>query len=97
NFADAVAVQFNPETPAEAGAAARSASDVRRAGILDDLIFFIDNSDPVHPALAQGTRRGTSFDLVTLADDVEDMQIAYGVDKNGNNGIDDDEWSPDAP
>jgi hypothetical protein len=99
NFADptGVATQFNPETPAEAGHAAIAEKNVRRAGILDDLIFFIDNSDSLHPALAQGTRRGTTFDVVTLADDVEDMQVAYGVDKNGNNAIDDNEWSPDAP
>jgi len=97
NFTDAIAVEFNSETPAEAGTGARPEKNVRRAGILDDLVFFIDNSDPLHPALAQGSRRGATFDVVTLADDVEDMQIAYGVDLNGNNRIDDDEWSPDAP
>jgi len=32
------------ETPAEVGADARSERNVRRAGILDDLVFFIDNS-----------------------------------------------------
>ncbi|HEY6050497.1 MAG TPA: PilW family protein, partial [Thermoanaerobaculia bacterium] len=56
-------------------------------GILDDLVYFIDNSDPTHPALAQGTRRGNQFDVVRLADDVEDMQIAYGVDTDGNGAI----------
>jgi Type IV Pilus-assembly protein W len=61
--------------------------NVRRAGILDDLIFFIDNTDPNHPALAQGTRRGDQFDVIRLADDVEDMQVAYGVDTDGNNAI----------
>ena len=97
SFGEAVAKEFNSEIPAEVGAAPRPEKNVRRAGILDDLIFFIDNSDSDHPALAQGTRRGTAFDVVTLADDVEDMQIAYGVDVNGNNRIDDDEWSPDDP
>jgi prepilin-type N-terminal cleavage/methylation domain-containing protein len=97
NFADPVAKEFNPETPAEAGTPAIAEKNVRRAGILDDLVFFIDNTDKLHPALAQGTRRGMKFDVVTLADDVEDMQIAYGVDKNGNNAIDDNEWSPDGP
>jgi hypothetical protein len=97
DFTNAIAKEFNSETPAEVGADARSEKNVRRAGILDDLIFFIDNSDALHPALAQGTRRGNAFDVVTLADDVEDMQIAYGVDVNGNNSIDDDEWSPDTP
>jgi hypothetical protein len=90
-------MEFNPETPGEAGTAAHPEKNLRRIGILDDLIFFIDNRDSLHPALAQGTRRGNNFDVVTLADDVEDMQIAYGVDKNGNNAIDDGEWSPDAP
>ena len=97
NFADAIGQQINSETPAEGATAAISEKNVRRAGILDDLIFFIDDSDTLHPALAQGTRRGAAFDVVTLADDVEDMQIAYGVDVNGNNSVDDDEWSPDAP
>ncbi len=95
NFADAVAVQFNStpggnETPAEDGGAAQGYKNVRHAGILDDLIFFIDNgSDPnhLHPSLAQGTRRGEAFDVVTLADDVEDMQVAYGVDIDGNGEI----------
>jgi hypothetical protein len=99
DFTDAAAKEFNPETPAEAGVDAHAEKNVRRIGILDDLIFFIDNSDPLHPALSQGTRRGNNFDIVTLADDVEDMQIAYGVDNKitPNNAIDDNEWSPDAP
>ena len=97
DFTDPIAKEFNPETPLEAGTDAHPEKNLRRAGILDDLIFFIDNTDSLHPALAQGTRRGNSFDVVQLADDVEDMQIAYGVDKNGNNAIDDDEWSPDSP
>jgi type II secretory pathway pseudopilin PulG len=80
DFANAVAVEFNSETPGVAGTPAISEKNVRRAGILDDLIFFIDNSNSAHPVLAQGTRRGVKFDVVTLADDVEDMQIAYGVD-----------------
>ena len=87
NFADGVAVQFNSENPANGAVDAHVLPSVRRAGILDDWIYFIDNSDPNHPALAQGIRRGSSFDVVTLADDVEDMQIAYGVDTNGNSAI----------
>ncbi len=87
NFASAVALEFDPETPAESGASAQNIANVRRAGVLDDLIFFIDNTDPNHPALAQGTRRGNRFDVVHLADDVEDMQIAYGVDRDNNNAI----------
>ncbi len=90
NFSDPIAAQFsNTEMPADDGAlvASQTMTNVRHAGILDDLIYFIDNSDPRHPALAQGTRRGNSFDVVTLADDVEDMQIAYGVDTDGNSAI----------
>jgi prepilin-type N-terminal cleavage/methylation domain-containing protein len=87
NFADPVAIEFNTENPADAGTAALAEKNVRHAGILDDLIFFIDNTDSFHPALAQGTRRGDKFDVVALADDVEDMQIAYGVDKDNNNAI----------
>ncbi len=96
NFDDALAQEFNPETPGENGSPPKELKNVRRAGILDDLIFFIDNTNPLHPSLARGTRRGARFDVVALADDVEDMQIAYGVDRNGNNAVDSDEWSPDA-
>jgi type II secretory pathway pseudopilin PulG len=97
DFTDATAIKFNPEMPGEAGTAAHPEKNLRRIGILDDLIFFIDNTNSLHPALAQGTRRGANFDVVTLADDVEDMQIAYGVAKNNSNAIQDDDWSPDAP
>jgi type II secretory pathway pseudopilin PulG len=87
DFTDRVAKEFNSETPPEKGTDAVAMKNVRRAGILDDLLFFIDDSDPLHPALAQGIRRGSAFDLVTLADDIEDMQIAYGVDLDRNNAI----------
>ena len=87
NFTDSNAVEFNSEMPADPGVPAQARNNLRHAGILDDLVFFIDNSDPLHPALAQGSRRGSAFDVVTLADDVEDMQIAYGVDIDGNNSI----------
>jgi hypothetical protein len=95
DFTDSNAVQFNSapggsESPAENGAPAVRLKAVRHAGILDDLIFFIDNGSDEnhwHPSLAQGTRRGGAFDIVTLADDVEDMQIAYGVDIDGNGQI----------
>jgi hypothetical protein len=53
---------------------------LRRAGILDDVLFFVDNTDPVHPTLARAERRGERFDVVALAEDVEDLQVAYGVD-----------------
>lgn len=97
DFTDAAAMELNPELPDQPGAAAQGERNVRRAGILDDLIFFIDNTDSLHPALSQGTRHGNTFDVVTLADDVEDMQIAYGVAKLGKDTIEDDDWSPDIP
>lgn len=87
DFTDALAKEFNSSAPSLPGTTAQPIDTLMRGGILDDLVFFIDNSDPNHPALAQGTRRGNAFDIVTIADDVEDMQIAYGVDTNGDNAI----------
>jgi type IV pilus assembly PilW-like protein len=80
NFDDATAREFMSEDPADTSPAPVSIENIRRAGVLDDIVFFIDNTDPMHPALAQGIRRGSRFDVVTIADDVEDMQVAYGVD-----------------
>ena len=102
DFGDAtVAQQFNPEVPSDPAAPPQALKNIRHAGVLDDLIFFIDNSNPLHPSLAQGTRRGVKFDVVTLADDVEDMQVAYGVDGGADgfvdNAIEPDEWKPDTP
>jgi prepilin-type N-terminal cleavage/methylation domain-containing protein len=73
------AIEFNDENLPPLITPPASVNVPRRGGILDDLVYFIDNTDPLHPALAQGTRRGASFSVVTLAEDVEDMQIAYGV------------------
>jgi prepilin-type N-terminal cleavage/methylation domain-containing protein len=87
DFDSSVAKEFNTEKPDVLGAVAPGLSTVRRAGVLDDFLYFIDNSDPNHPALAWGTRRGDKFDVVPLADDVEDMQIAYGVDGDNNGAI----------
>jgi prepilin-type N-terminal cleavage/methylation domain-containing protein len=86
NFADAQAVEFNTEDPADPGTSPVPLPSIRRGGILDDIVYFIDNTDPNHPALAQGIRRGQKFDITTIADDVEDMQIAYGVDNLPNPG-----------
>ena len=87
DFTSVIAREFNPETPLEKGTDALAMKNIRHAGILDDLIFFIDDTNPLHPALAQGTRRGAAFDVIALADDVEDMQIAYGVDVDGDNAL----------
>jgi hypothetical protein len=95
DFTDAAAKEFNPETPAEAGSTRRGEEPpARRHPGRPDLLRRQHRSST---RAGQGTRRGNTFDGVTLADDVEDMQIAYGVDKNGNSAIDDDEWSPDTP
>lgn len=80
DFSDATAREFTSEDPGDTNPPPSSIDNLRRAGVLDDIVFFIDNTDPLHPALAQGIRRGTRFDVVTIADDVEDMQVAYGVD-----------------
>ena len=87
NFASSIAKQYNQELPTDAGTDPQSLRNVRNAGVLDDMVFFIDDTNPLHPALAEGIRRGSKFDVVTLADDVEDMQIAYGVDTDANNAI----------
>jgi type II secretory pathway pseudopilin PulG len=82
DFSNPLAREFTTEDPRDSPLAAPDAplSSLRRAGILDDVLFFVDNSDPVHPTLARGARRGARFDIVPLAEDVEDLQVAYGVD-----------------
>ncbi len=90
NFTDAVGRALGRENPSAPGPVPPPrpiTTALRHAGVLDDLIYFINNTDPQHPALSQGTRRGNNFDVVTLADDVEDMQIAYGVDINGDGAV----------
>jgi len=80
DFSDANAREFTIEDPEDTPGEPEPSINAGRAGILDDIVYFIDNTDPLHPALAQGIRRGTRFDVVTIAEDVEDMQVAYGVD-----------------
>jgi len=87
DFTDVRAKKLNAELPSAGAVNPSPIVSMRRIGILDDLIYFIDNTDPLHPGLAQGTRRGDAFDIVRLADDVEDMQIAYGVDLDGNGAL----------
>lgn len=81
DFDDPLARAFTTEDPRDTAAeASRSLAAVRRAGVLDDVLYFIDDSDPWHPALSRGIRRGERFDVVAVADDVEDLQVAYAVD-----------------
>lgn len=81
DFADPLARELTTEHPADSPpVAAPPLSALRRAGVLDDVLFFVDDTDPRHPQLARGLRRGRRFDVVAIADDVEDLQIAYGVD-----------------
>ncbi len=93
DFGGTIGPRFNVELPSLTPG--KDAVDIRvlkRAGILDDIVFFIttdpvDDPTGVHPFLAQGLRRGSAFDVTRLADDVEDMQIAYGIDDNGDNTV----------
>jgi prepilin-type N-terminal cleavage/methylation domain-containing protein len=82
NFASSLARQLTTEMPAEDVPLTPEPviTNVRRAGVLDDILYFIDDTDPHHPALAQAIRRGSRFDVVAIAEDVENMQVAYGVD-----------------
>jgi prepilin-type N-terminal cleavage/methylation domain-containing protein len=87
DFGGTIGPRFNTELPSTTGLGEPAApiQKIRRAGVLDDFVFFITTdpvSDPtgIHPFLAQGTRRGNAFEVVRLAEDVEDMQVAYGID-----------------
>jgi type II secretory pathway pseudopilin PulG len=92
DFGNARAIELNPELPATAGSTAQPINNVRRAGVLDDFLFFI-GTDPVvdpgavHPFLAQGIRRGDKFEVSRIAEDVEDMQVAYGIDANDDGSV----------
>jgi type II secretory pathway pseudopilin PulG len=93
DFGGTLGPRFNAELPSGASESAVPIQTVRRAGVMDDIIFFIGldtvTIDPLgqHPFLAQGIRRGNGFEVTRLADDVEDMQVAYGVDTNGDSAI----------
>lgn len=88
NFANPVADEFNNEFPSALGSPLVPYPNLaRRAGVLDDFLFFIDDTDPKHPVLSQGTRYKDAFDVIPLADDVEDLQVAYGVDINNNEAL----------
>jgi hypothetical protein len=50
--------------------------------------YYIDTSDAAHPVLMQ-QEQGTPE---PIAEDIEDLQIAYGVDSNNNRIIENNEW-----
>lgn len=92
DFGGTIGPRFNTELPSGGSQAAATIDKVRRAGVLDDIVFFvaldaINDPQGLHPYLAQGIRRGDRFDISRLAEDVEDMQVAYGVDTNGDGAI----------
>lgn len=106
DFAAGIARQFCNEDPSVNNATPTPIlNNLRRGGVLDVLIFFVgdDPANPDHPFLAQGIRRGNNVEVVRLADDVEDMQIAYGVDVDATAdgldpilaaGVGNDEFTP---
>jgi Tfp pilus assembly protein PilV len=56
-------------------------------GALDDIVFFVDEgttavSGDTHPTLAMATYDPSSgnYDVQALVDEVEDFQVAYGID-----------------
>lgn len=56
-------------------------------GVVDDIVFFVDEgtaavSGDTHPTLAMGNYDPSTgnYDVQPLVDEVEDFQIAYGVD-----------------
>ena len=93
DFGGTLGPRFNVEMPSMTpGRDAMEFKNIKRAGIMDDVVFFIttdSTTDPtgLHPFLAQGIRRGDKFEVTRLADDVEDMQIAYGIDRNGDGSV----------
>lgn len=82
DFTHADARKFNGTVP-YGGAAPNPLDTNVRGGMLDDILYFVDDSDPEHPALATAILRSVSprlFEILPIATDIEDMQFAYGID-----------------
>lgn len=69
------------------GAGAPALSSPFLCGAVDDILFFVDDgtaaaSGDTHPSLAMATYDPSSgnYDVQPLVDEVEDFQVAYGVD-----------------
>jgi prepilin-type N-terminal cleavage/methylation domain-containing protein len=82
NPSDAGAKVFNASA-----AGAPSLQNPFMCGALDDILFFVDEgtaavTGDTHPALAMATYDPSSgsYDVQPLVDEVEDFQVAYGVD-----------------
>jgi len=90
DFASALSRELESEDPRDPASspAPPPGPVLSRGGVLDDVLFFIDDSDPRHPVLSQALRRGPRFDVVPLVEDVENLQVAYGVDGlYGSDGV----------
>jgi prepilin-type N-terminal cleavage/methylation domain-containing protein len=67
-------------------------------GVVEDVVFFVDRGDAeahapsqyLHPFLAQGTRDLATglWDVAPIAPEVEDFQVAYGIDGAGGSARD---------
>jgi prepilin-type N-terminal cleavage/methylation domain-containing protein len=82
NFTDSSAQKFNGSVP-YGGSAAIALDTNIRGGILDDIVYFIDNTRTDHPALCMGLLKGVSprtFQFFPISEEIEDLQVAYGVD-----------------
>jgi hypothetical protein len=82
NPSDAGAKVFNASA-----AGAPSLQNPFVCGALDDILFFVDEgtaavSGDTHPALAMATYDPSTgnYDVQSLVEEIEDFQIAYGVD-----------------
>ena len=90
NPSDAGAKVFNASA---AGAPSLQSPFV--CGALDDILFFVDEgtaavSGDTHPTLAMATYDPSTgnYDIQSLVDEVEDFQIAYGVDGADGSAVD---------
>jgi type IV pilus assembly protein PilW len=55
--------------------------------------YFVDNTtDPAHPTLMVDRLAGAGQPPQPLADDIEDLQVTYGLDTNGDGIV--DTWTP---
>jgi type II secretory pathway pseudopilin PulG len=82
NFTDPSAQKFNGTVP-YAGSAAIALDTNIRGGILDDVVYFIDDTRTNHPALCMGLLKGVSprtFQFFPISEEIEDLQVAYGID-----------------